>query len=288
MVIGGASPLTVIAGPCVLEDRDLSLRIGEEVGACCEALGLSYVFKASFDKANRTSLSSARGPGAGEGLEHLAWVRERLGVAVTTDVHEPDQADAAGVAVDLMQIPAFLCRQTDLLLAVGESAARHGGAVNIKKGQFVSPGEMVGPLEKVRSAGCGEVMLTERGTFFGYHRLVNDFVGFGDLLSLADNEGVDAPGPAVCFDCTHSVQMPGLGATTGGRRDRVGLLARSSVAAGADALFFECHPEPERAPSDASNMLRLSEVRGLLEVVARLRGALSGSSLGARCGPEGG
>ncbi len=275
--LGDGRGLTVIAGPCVLEGLDLSCRIAEEVGEACASLGLGYVFKASFDKANRTSLASARGPGLEPGLDHLAQVRERFGVPVTTDVHEPAQAMAAARVIDVLQIPAFLSRQTDLLVAAGEAAAAHGRTVNIKKGQFLSPREMGGPVEKVRSAGCAEVVVTERGTFFGYHRLVNDFVGLGDLLEMETLGIVEGPGPAVCFDCTHSVQMPGSGATTGGRRERIPLLALAAAAAGVDALFFECHPAPETAPSDASNMLELGTVRGLLERIARVRDAAAGA-----------
>ena len=288
MEVGGTRPLTVIAGPCVLESIDLSIEIGTEVSAVCASLGLQYVFKASYDKANRTSLGSARGPGIESGLHHLASIRERLGIPVTTDIHEPTQAEEAAALVDVLQIPAFLSRQTDLLLAAGQAAAAHGRAVNIKKGQFLSPAEMVGPVNKVRSTGCRNVILTERGTFFGYHRLVNDFAGFGDLLEMAEEGLVESPGPAVCFDCTHSAQLPGAGATTGGRRERIPLLAKAATAAGADILFLECHPCPERGPSDAATMLPLSEVGALLETVARIREAVGGAHRGATAGGGGG
>lgn len=281
MEVGSGRPLTIIAGPCVLESVELSIEIGTEVSALCASLGLQYVFKASYDKANRTSLDSARGPGMRSGLHHLANVRERLGIPVTTDIHEPGQAEEAAAFVDVLQIPAFLSRQTDLLLAAGRAAAEAGRAVNIKKGQFLSPPEMVGPVKKVRSAGCANVIVTERGTFFGYHRLVNDFAGFGDLLAMAEEGLVESPGPAVCFDCTHSVQLPGAGVTTGGRRERIPLLARAATAAGADVLFLECHPSPERAPSDAATMLPLAEVGALLETIVRIRDAVEGVERGA-------
>jgi 2-dehydro-3-deoxyphosphooctonate aldolase (KDO 8-P synthase) len=271
---GSGQPLLVIAGPCVLEGPDLAVRVAETLGRACEDLGLPYVFKASFDKANRTSVDSPRGPGLEDGLAQLAEIRSRFGVPVTTDVHTPEQAPAVAEVVDLLQIPAFLCRQTDLLVAVGEAAAARGRTVNVKKGQFLSPEEMRGPVDKVAATGCPELMLTERGTFFGYHRLVNDFVGLGDLLEgafLAQD-----PRPAVCFDATHSVQLPGAGKASGGRRERIPTLAAAAVAAGVDALFLECHPDPERAPSDGSNMLPLDRAPDLLARLARIRGAAVG------------
>lgn len=257
----------------MLESAELGLRVGEVLRDACARVGLAYVFKASFDKANRTSIGSSRGPGIGRGLEELAGLREKLGVAVTTDIHLPDQAAVAAAVVDMLQIPAFLCRQTDLLLAAGEAATARGRAVNVKKGQFVSPAEMAGPVEKLARAGCANVMLTERGTFFGYGRLVNDFIGVGDLMEL----GVEGGAPPVCFDCTHSAQLPGAGAgVTSGRRDRIGLLARAAVAAGVHAVFMECHPEPERSMSDAATQVPLSEAPALLASLARVREALAG------------
>lgn len=239
---------------------------------CCASHNLGYVFKASFDKANRTSPGSARGPGLERGVETLARVREQLGVPVTTDVHDPAQAEPVARAVDLLQIPAFLCRQTDLLVAAGDAASRHNRAVNVKKGQFLSPREMAGPVRKLAEAGCVNVMVTERGTFFGYHRLVNDFLGVGDLMELLGDDS-----PPVCFDCTHSTQLPGAGATSGGRPERAPLLARAAVAAGVHAVFMECHPEPSRAVSDADSMLRLEDALALIPVLARLREALETS-----------
>ncbi len=265
--IGAGRPLCVIAGPCVLEGVEMALQIGEVVGAACRRLGLPFIFKASFDKANRTSVSSPRGPGLDEGLAQLAKVRDRLGVPVTTDLHAPEQAEAVAEVVDILQIPAFLCRQTDLLVAAGKAAAARGRAVNVKKGQFVAPEEMKGPVKKLEKAGCRNVMLTERGTFFGYHRLVNDFIGVGDLMTL---DLGDSGSPPVCFDATHSAQLPGLSATTGGRRERIPLLAKAAAAAGVHAMFMECHPEPEKAHSDAATALHLSGVPALLETLAKI------------------
>lgn len=261
--IGRGHPFAVIAGPCVLESPDIAREVAGTLADACDALGISYIFKASFDKANRTSPGSPRGPGIEQGLQQLADIRAEFSIPVTTDVHLPEQADEVAEVVDVLQIPAFLSRQTDLLVACAEAAVAHDGAVNIKKGQFLSPREMLGPVAKVQGAGCSNIILTERGTFFGYHRLVNDFVGLGDLMEL------EAPGgsPPVCFDCTHSTQLPGASETTGGRRDRVELLARAAAAAGVHAVFIECHPDPERAPSDASTMLPLSEVPPLLRIL---------------------
>jgi len=263
--IGPGRPLAVIAGPCLLESESLGHEIGERVSAACADLGLPYIFKASFDKANRTSAGSDRGPGVEGGLDAIARIGEKLGVPTTTDIHLPEQAGPAAERIDLLQIPAFLCRQTDLLASAGEAAASHGRAVNVKKGQFLSPAEMAGPMGKLKSAGCSNVMATERGTFFGYHRLVNDFAGVADMMDL---------GLAVCFDATHSTQLPGAGATSGGRPERAPLLARAAVAAGVHAVFLECHPDPAGAKSDAATMLALDRIPGLLADLARLRDAL--------------
>jgi 2-dehydro-3-deoxyphosphooctonate aldolase (KDO 8-P synthase) len=262
--IGLGRPLAVIAGPCLLESRDLAFRIAESLARCCRELGLGYIFKASFDKANRSSIASSRGPGLERGLEWLGLIRREFGIPVTTDVHDPSQAEPAARAVDLLQIPAFLCRQTDLLIAAGAAAATHARAVNVKKGQFLSPQEMSGAIRKLAEAGCRNLMLTERGTFFGYHRLVNDFIGLGDLMAL---------GPPVCFDCTHSTQTPGTGETTGGRPDRAPLLAQAAAAAGVHALFIECHPEPAKGLSDASTMLPLDAMPALLRRTAAIHDA---------------
>lgn len=263
--VGNDRPLLIIAGPCQLESLDHAQMIAGQMAEACAAAGAQYVFKASYDKANRSSIRSPRGPGRAAGLEALARMRERLAVPVTTDIHEPDQAAAAAAAVDLLQIPAFLCRQTDLLAA----AAATGRAVNVKKGQFMAPEEMRNVLAKLTEGGATDILLTERGTFFGYHRLVNDFIGLGDLMDL---------GAPVCFDATHSAQLPGGGGTaTAGRPERVPLLAKAAVAAGVDAIFLECHPEPSRALSDASTMQRLETVPALLRSLVAIRSAVGSS-----------
>lgn len=257
--IGPQRPLVVIAGPCVLEDEATNSLIGRAVHAACTANGLPFIFKASYDKANRSSIRSDRGPGLEAGLRELARLRAELNVPVTTDVHEPSQARAVAEVADLLQVPAFLCRQTDLLIACAET----GKPVNVKKGQFLSPAEMVNVIDKLVEAGARDLMLTERGTFFGYHRLVNDFIGLGDLMDL---------GRPVCFDVTHSTQLPGGGGTmSAGRPERAALLARAAVAAGVDAVFIECHPNPARARSDAATVQPLDRLPALLAELARLR-----------------
>lgn len=263
VTIGRGQPLAIIAGPCVAESYELCVRIGEAVRDRCAKLGLGYIFKASFDKANRSSIGSYRGPGLDDGLSLIAKVKTALGVPATTDVHESIQCDAAAQAVDLLQIPAFLCRQTDLLLA----AAKTGRPVNVKKGQFLSPAEMRNAVSKLgegyeASAHEPGIILTERGTFFGYHRLVNDFVGVGDMMEL---------GWPVCFDVTHSTQKPGESKTSGGRPERAPLLARCAVAAGVQALFLETHPEPSKGLSDAATMLPLDVTLPMLDQLAVLR-----------------
>ncbi|MCH2136450.1 MAG: 3-deoxy-8-phosphooctulonate synthase [Phycisphaerales bacterium] len=263
---GQLAPLTIIAGPCVLESDDLHEAICTMLAQTCGPLGLPWIFKGSFDKANRTSLHSPRGPGIQEGLAQLASIGERYSVPVTTDVHEPSQAATVAQAVDLLQVPAFLCRQSDLLQACGET----GLPVNIKKGQFLSPGEMEHAANKALEAGAGALMLTERGTFFGYHRLVNDFIGLGDLMAL---------GHPVCFDVTHSTQLPGAGSgKSGGRPERAALLSRAAVAAGVDALFIECHTDPSSARSDGATVQTLEGARAIIQEAAAIRGALAGTS----------
>jgi 2-dehydro-3-deoxyphosphooctonate aldolase (KDO 8-P synthase) len=244
--------LFLIAGPCVIESLDQCLQIARHVKGVCEKLGITYIFKASFDKANRSASSSFRGPGLTDGLVVLGRVKKDLGIPVLTDVHEPDQAAVAAKVVDIVQVPAFLARQTDLLQACGRS----GASVNIKKGQFMSPGEMGNAVKKVQSGGGKHVMLTERGTFFGYNRLVNDFTGLPQMRAL---------GVPVIFDVTHSTQQPaGLGDASGGNPQYSSLLARAAVAAGVDGLFMECHPDPKNAKSDAATMLGLHEVEAIL------------------------
>jgi 2-dehydro-3-deoxyphosphooctonate aldolase (KDO 8-P synthase) len=246
------SPFFVIAGPCVIESADLCLSIARHVKAICEKLALTYIFKASFDKANRSSNDSFRGPGLNDGLIILDRVKREIAVPLLTDIHEAAQATVAGEVVDVLQVPAFLARQTDLLLACGTT----GRWVNIKKGQFMSPQEMKTAAEKVASTGNGNILLTERGTFFGYNRLVNDFTALPVMKSF---------GHPVVFDITHSTQQPAaLGHQSGGNPQYSPLLARAAVAAGVDGLFFECHPDPKNAKSDAATMLNLNEIEPLL------------------------
>ena len=258
-----AAPLFVIAGPCVIESADQCLRIAEHLHGVCDRLGLTYVFKASFDKANRSSTDSFRGPGLHEGLAVLDRVKREAGLPVLTDVHEPGQAAAAAEGVDVLQVPAFLARQTDLLQACGKT----GRTVNIKKGQFMSPQEMRLAVDKVAAAGPSPVLLTERGTFFGYNRLVNDFTALAVMREI---------GHPVVFDVTHSTQQPaGLGGSSGGNPQYAPLLARAAVAAGVDGLFLECHPDPKHAKSDAATVLPLETVEPLLRScrqIADLRG----------------
>ena len=254
-----AAPLTVIAGPCAIEDDATNEAIIRMLTETCGELGMPLVFKGSFDKANRSSISSRRGPGLEEGCKTLADLGRAFGVPVTTDVHEPDHPERVAKYVDMLQIPAFLCRQTDLLVA----SAKTGLPVNVKKGQFVSPSEMRHAIEKVSASGNDQIMLTERGTFFGYHRLVNDFTGLGDLMDF---------GRPVCFDVTHSTQLPGADAkSTGGRPERAALLARAAVAAGVDVVFIECHPDPANAVSDGATQQPLAVVPGLLKSLRDLR-----------------
>lgn len=257
----GAGDLVVIAGPCLAESRELCLRVAETLAEASRDLGLPYVFKASFDKANRTSLKSERGAGMEAGLSHLSAVRETIGVPVTTDVHLPDQARPVAEVVDLLQIPAFLCRQTDLLGAAAET----GRPVNVKKGQFLAPWDAQHIVDKLVAFGAAGILLTERGTTFGYNALVVDMPGL---------EIMRAFGYPVCFDATHSAQRPGAaGASSGGNRDAIPALARAAVAVGVDALFLEVHPDPERALSDPATQWPLDQARALLESVAKIHRA---------------
>lgn len=259
---GPGKPLLLIAGPCVLESQAAALQIGQRLREIAEEHGASIVFKASFDKANRTSLSSFRGPGLEAGLDILQAVHEATGLPVTTDIHVPDQAAPAGRVCDLLQIPAFLARQTDLLVAAAET----GKAINVKKGQFMAPGDMRYVVEKLRDSGAKNVLLCERGTFFGYGRLVNDMRSIPEMQAL---------GVPVVFDATHSVQQPGgLGGATGGNRAMVEPLARAAVAIGTDALFFETHPDPDKSPSDGPNMVPLDQFSGLVGRMLAIRRGL--------------
>ena len=251
-------PLFVIAGPCVIEAGDLCLTVATHVKKLCDRLGLGYIFKASFDKANRSSNASFRGPGLEDGLVVLERVKRELGVPVLTDVHETAQVAEAATVVDVLQVPAFLARQTDLLVACG----RTGKAVNIKKGQFMAPQEMANAADKVRSTGNKQILLTERGTFFGYNRLVNDFTGL-DVM-----QGFGYP---VVYDVTHSTQQPaGQGHQSGGNPQFSPLLARAAVAAGVNGLFLECHPDPKNAKSDAATMLDFATVEKMLTQCAQI------------------
>jgi 2-dehydro-3-deoxyphosphooctonate aldolase (KDO 8-P synthase) len=261
--IGKGHRLVLIAGPCVLESEALSHDIAAFLAGLSRRLSLPVVFKGSFDKANRSSAASFRGPGEEEGLRILADVRQRFELPVTTDVHEPAQAERAATVVDLLQIPAFLCRQTDLLAA----AARTGRPVNIKKGQFMAPQDMKNAVEKVRSAGNEAVLLTERGATFGYNNLVVDFRGLPEMRTICP----------VVFDATHSVQRPGAaGVVSSGDRRFVEPLARAAVAVGVDALFLEIHPDPARALSDGANSLPLDAVEPLMRSLLALQAVVGG------------
>lgn len=249
---GNDLPLTIIAGPCQLETLDHALMIGEKMAEICAKEGASYVFKASYDKANRTSLGGKRGIGIEEGLEMLATVRDRLGCPVLTDVHDIEQATRAAEIVDIIQIPAFLSRQTDLLLAAGRS----GAVVNIKKGQFLAPWDMANVADKVASTGNDKIMLTERGTSFGYNTLV------ADMRSLPTMERTGYP---VIMDATHSVQQPGgQGGSSGGQREFAPVMARAAVSLGVAGVFIETHQDPDNAPSDGPNMIYLDKMPSLV------------------------
>jgi 2-dehydro-3-deoxyphosphooctonate aldolase (KDO 8-P synthase) len=254
--------LSLIAGPCVVESEELCLRVASTLKKTCGRLGIFYVFKASYDKANRTSAKSFRGPGLDQGLAVLAKVRARVGVPVLTDVHTEAQAEAAARVADILQIPAFLCRQTDLIAA----AVQTGKIVNLKKGQFLSPEEMGQVVAKAKSAGGRRLLLTERGTTFGYRNLV------ADMRSIPIMRQFGFP---VIFDATHSVQLPGGGGDrSSGQREFAPVLARCAVAAGANGLFIETHPEPERALSDGPNMIPLAEMAALLKTLLKVHSAI--------------
>jgi 2-dehydro-3-deoxyphosphooctonate aldolase (KDO 8-P synthase) len=256
--------LKLIAGPCVIENERLCLQVARTLQRVTDRLGIFYIFKASFDKANRTSGKSFRGPGMEAGLQVLAKVRSELGVPVLTDVHTEEQAAAAAEVVDVLQIPAFLCRQTDLI----QAAVQTGKVVNVKKGQFLSPAEMGQVVEKARSAGGNRLLVTERGTTFGYNNLVADMRSIPILRRL---------GVPVIFDATHSVQLPGGGGDkSSGQREFAPVLARSAVAAGADGLFIETHPDPDKAMSDGPNMIPLANLPALLRQLLKIREAIRG------------
>ena len=260
---------TLIAGPCVIESRDLACEVAERVKAITDRLGIRYIFKASFDKANRSSGGAFRGPGVEGGLAVLAAVKEELGLPVLTDIHESNQAAPVAEVVDVLQIPAFLCRQTDLLLAAAEAIRGTDKTINVKKGQFLAPWDMAQVVNKLRDAGVENLWLTERGSSFGYNTLVVDYRGLPQLQAL---------GCPVIFDATHAVQQPGgQGTTSGGQRDFVAPLARAAVAVGVDGLVLEVHPNPEKALSDGPNMVPLHRLEALLRQLLAIRAAVADS-----------
>jgi len=256
--IGRGAPLGVIAGPCVIESKESALRHAAALKEKADRVGVAYIFKSSYDKANRSSLGSFRGPGLEKGLEILAAVKDKIGVPILTDVHEIDQVGAVKEVADVLQIPAFLCRQTDFVLAVAKS----GRVVNIKKGQFLAPWDMRNIVEKISSTGNDKILLTERGASFGYNNLVSDMRSLVVLREL---------GYPVVFDATHSLQLPGgLGHASGGERKYIPALARAGVAAGVDVLFMEVHEDPDHAKSDGPNSLNLKDFEGLLQIVKEI------------------
>jgi 2-dehydro-3-deoxyphosphooctonate aldolase (KDO 8-P synthase) len=258
---------TLVAGPCVIESPELVFSIAETVKGITDRLGINYVFKASFDKANRSSGSSFRGPGVAGGLEVLAEVKRRFGLPLLTDIHESHQAAEVAAVVDVLQIPAFLCRQSDLLLAAAAATAGTDKVINVKKGQFLAPWDMAQVVQKLRDAGAANIWLTERGSSFGYNTLVVDFRSLPQLRDL---------GCPVIFDATHSVQQPGgRGSSSGGQREFVAPLARAAVAVGVDGLFLEVHPDPDQALSDGPNMVPLHRLEPLLEQLLAIRAPLA-------------
>ena len=261
--VGGDAPLFLIAGPCVIEDLDNCLDIAERLISIRAATDVPVIFKASFDKANRSSLASYRGPGLERGLDILAAVRERTQLPILPDIHETAQAAPVGAVVDCLQVPAFLCRQTDLLCACAET----GKPINVKKGQFLSPEEMANVVDKIRACRNEQILLTERGTFFGYNRLVNDMTAIPAMQKL---------GCPVVFDATHSTQQPGgQGQCSGGRPDMAPVLAKAAVAVGANGLFLEVHPHPKKAKSDAACIMPIEWVEGLLRICKQIKAVVS-------------
>jgi len=264
MLIGAGAPLALIAGPCVIEDPETTMTIASALKNLTRQLGIPFIFKASYDKANRTSLNSYRGPGLSRGLEILAQIKAELGVKVLSDVHTIDEIRPAAEVLDILQIPAFLCRQTDFILEI----ARTGKPVNIKKGQFLAPWDMIHVAEKATSTGNSRLLITERGAMFGYNNLVVDFRGIKIIQDF---------GWPVIFDATHSVQLPGgAGTSSGGQREFAPLLARAAVAAGADGVFLEVHNDPDRALCDGPNSLKLDSLKVLLTQLQSIRAALEG------------
>ncbi len=261
--IGPNRPLAVICGPCVIESEDHTLFCASELKELFNGLPLSFIFKASYDKGNRSSVHSFRGPGLDKGLRVLHRVQKELGLPVLTDVHSPSEARAAGQVCEMIQIPAFLCRQTDLVAAAAETPA----AVNVKKGQFLAPWDMKNVVEKLERSGCNKILLTERGATFGYNNLVSDMRSIPIMQSF---------GYPVCFDASHSVQLPGgLGTSSGGQREFIPTLAKAAVAAGCNAIFIEAHPDPASAKSDASSVLPFDALKAFLTQLARIYDACS-------------
>jgi 2-dehydro-3-deoxyphosphooctonate aldolase (KDO 8-P synthase) len=266
LFIGEGSPLTLIGGPCVIESEDFTLKMAEKIRQVCDRLGIAFIFKSSFDKANRTSIDSFRGQDLETGLKILQKVKKEIGVPVLTDIHESQQAAIVAEVVDVLQIPAFLCRQTDLLIA----AAATGRAVNVKKGQFLAPWDMKSVVKKLESAGAKNILLTERGSSFGYNTLVVDFRSLPQMRQL---------GYPVVFDATHSVQMPGgQGDKSGGQREFVPYLSRAAAAVGIDALFMEIHENPDQALSDGPNMVPLAQLEAVLQPVLDIHKSLAAAS----------
>ncbi len=264
--IGAGRPLALIAGPCVIEGRESALKHASYLKEVADRVGVPFIYKSSYDKANRSALDSYRGPGIEKGLKILTQVKKEIGVPILTDVHEKEQVALARENVDILQIPAFLCRQTDFVIAVAQS----GKIVNIKKGQFLAPWDMRNVVEKIVSTGNEQILVTERGVSFGYNNLVADMRSLVALREL---------GYPVVFDATHSLQLPGgLGKASGGERKFIPALARAGVAVGVDALFMEVHEDPDRALSDGPNSLPLKEVEGLLKMVKEIDGLLKGRS----------
>ncbi|RBW68907.1 3-deoxy-8-phosphooctulonate synthase [Bacillus taeanensis] len=258
ITFGGNNPFVLVAGPCVIENEQLIMETAEQLKEITTKLNIPFVFKASFDKANRSSIHSFRGPGLEEGLEVLKKVKERFNVPVTSDIHEPNQVEKAAEVLDILQIPAFLCRQTDLLVAAGKT----GKIVNVKKGQFLAPWDMKNVVTKLQESGNENILLTERGSTFGYNNLVVD------MRSLITMRELGAP---VVFDATHSVQIPGgNGTSTGGKREFVPYLSRAAAAVGIDSIFMETHPNPDEAKSDGPNMVKLSELEEVLKPIQEI------------------
>jgi 2-dehydro-3-deoxyphosphooctonate aldolase (KDO 8-P synthase) len=263
IAIGRGAPLTLISGPCVIEDYESARQIAATIKEITDKLGLSFVFKASYDKANRTSLTAYRGPGLNDGLKILAEIKKEFDIPILSDVHRISEVETAARVLDIIQIPAFLCRQTDVIVAV----SRTGKVVNIKKGQFLAPWDMVNVVEKINSTGNRKILITERGTMFGYNNLVVDFRGFMIMRRT---------GYPIIFDATHSVQLPGgAGTSSGGQRDYAPMLARAAVAAGVDGVFMEVHEDPDRALCDGPNSLRLDTLYGLLSQLQSIHGTIN-------------